>query len=199
VLEEFLVSEPALESLFSDPRIEEAAFELLISDRRVDEFALEPLIGQLLEHDAEAIEYGGGGPQLLVAERCEHLAELCLVASTTVLDEGAAAFGQGREDDTSVALGSGPVDQPRGDEPLEHLGHAGRAEVRGVRQIAERQLALVAKAEQQAVLRVGELARAVGLAPAHASKGGNRSLERSRDVLGGVALLALAYAVAKRR
>jgi hypothetical protein len=193
VLEEFIVDE------LSDPLLEEAAFELLISEPGVVESALEPLVGRLLEHVAEPVEYGGGGPQLLVAERVECLTELCLGTGAAVLDELATAVGEGGQDDAPVALGPDPIDQPRGGQSFEHLGDARRAEIRRVREIAERQLALVAKAEQQAVLRVGELARAVGLAPAHPSQGGKRSLERSRDLLGGVALLALAYHVSKRR
>jgi hypothetical protein len=59
-------------------------------------------------------------------------------------------------------------------------------------------MSLVAKAEQQAVLRVGELARSMGLASAESSHRSHRTLERSRDLLGGAALLALAYHVAKR-
>jgi hypothetical protein len=207
-LEEFLVDEPALESLFNEPLVEEAAFALLIGERHVRDAALEPLladtaleplVGKLLEHVAEPVEHGGGGQQVLVAERLQCSTELPFGARTPILDERPAAFGKGGQDDASVALGPDPVDEPRGGEPLEHLGDARRAEVRREREIAERQLTLVAKAEQQAVLRVGELARAVGLTPAHPSKGGKRSLERSRDVLGGVALLALAYHVSKRR
>ncbi len=208
VLEEFLVAEPALESLFNEPLVEEAAFALLIGERHVRdavlepllaETGLEPLVGKLLEHEAELVEHGGGGQQVLVAERRQCSTELRLGARTAILDECPTAFGEGRQDDAPIALGPDPIDQPRGGEPLEHLGDARRAEVRGISEIAERQLTLVAKAEQHAVLRVGELARAVGLTPAHPSKRGNRPLERSRDLLGGIALLALAYHVAKRR
>jgi hypothetical protein len=192
--------EPELEPLLNQPEIEEAAFALLIGEDPVfAESALDSLIGQLLEHDPEPVEYGGGGQQVLVAERVQCVAELRLGARTTVLDEGAAAFGEGREHDAPVATGPDPLHQPGGAEALTHLGHARGTEVGGVGQIAERELALVTEPEQQAVLRVGELAGAVGLAPAHPSQRGNRSLERSRNLLGGVALLALAYHVAKSR
>ncbi len=116
-----------------------------------------------------------------------------------LFDQPTPAVGERGEHDAPVALGTLALDEAGCGEPLQHLGDARRAEVGGLREVAHRQLTLVAKAEQQAVLRVGELARAVGLAPAHPSERGQRTLERSRNLLGGVAVLALAYHVSKRR
>lgn len=157
------------------------------------------LIGDLLEHAAESIEHGSGYHEFVLGEGLECGAEARLEPGPALFDQPTPAVGERGEHYAPVALGTLARDEAGCGEPLQHLGDARRAEVRRVREIAERQLTLVAKAEQQAVLRVGELARAVGLTPAHPSKGGKRSLERSRDVLGGVALLALAYHVSKRR
>jgi hypothetical protein len=165
----------------------------------LDEDRATPLVGDLLEHVAQPVEHGGGGEQLLVAERLECRAQTRIPLCASALHQGAPAVGEGGQHDPAIAIGPRPLDQPGGLESFQHLGDARRAEVRSARQLADRHLRLLAKAEQQAVLRVGEFARAAGLAPAHPSERGHRSLERSRDLLGGIALLALAYGVAKRR
>jgi hypothetical protein len=158
-----------------------------------------PLVGDLLEEVAQPLEHRGRYHEFVLAEALQCSAEPRLEARAPLLDEPAPAVGEGGEHHAPVAVGAVALDEPGQCEPFEHFGHARRAQIGGFREVAERQLTLVAKAEQQAVLRVGELARAVGLAPAHPSQGGQRSLERSRNVLGGVALVALAYHVAKRR
>jgi len=175
--------------------------ELIAIDREpvLEAMIDEPLLGDLLEHVAQPVEHGGGGQQVVFAERLECGAQARLEARTALLDQAAPAIGERGEHHAPVALGTLPLDESGRREPFQHLGDARRAQVGGFGEVAHRHLTLVAKAEQQAVLRVGELARAVGLAPAHPSQGGQRSLERSRNLLGGVAVLALAYHVTKRR
>jgi hypothetical protein len=158
----------------------------------------ESLLRDLIEHVAEPVEHSNGYHEFVLTEGLEGGAEPRLEARAPLLDEEAPVVGERRQHDAPVAIGALPLDQPRCREPFEHLGDARRTQIRGIREVAERHLTLVSKAEQQAVLRVGELARAVGLAPAHAPQGGQRSLERSRHLLGGVAVLALAYHVSKR-
>jgi len=157
-----------------------------------------PLVGDLLEHVAEPVEHSSGYHEFVFAEGLECGAEPRLEPGPAFLDEPSPIVGERGEHDAPVAIGALALDETGGREPLEHLGDARRAEVGGNREVAQRQPTLVAKAEQQAVLRVGELARAVGLTPAHSSQRGQRTLERSRNLLGGVALLALAYHVSKR-
>lgn len=166
--------------------------------------ALEPVIEEprfrdLLEHVAEPVEHGSGYHEFVLAEGLECGAQARLEASAPLLDEHAPVVGERREHHAPVAVGALPIDEARRREPFQHLGDARRAQIRGIREVAERHLTLVSKAEQQAVLCVGELARVVGLAPAHAAQGGQRPLERSRHLLGGVAVLALAYHVSRRR
>jgi len=159
----------------------------------------EPLICDLLEHVAKPVEHGSGYHEFVLAEGLECRAQARLEARAPLLDEDAPVVGQRREHDAPVAVGALPLDEPRHREPFQHLGGARRAQIRGIREVAERHLTLVSKAEKQAVLRVGELARTMGLAPAQPSYRGHRALERSSHVLGGVAVLALAYHVSKRR
>jgi hypothetical protein len=175
--------------------------ELIAMDRTpaLDGPIDQPLLRDLVEHVAQPVEHGGGGHQVVFAERLECGAQAGLEARTALLDQPAPAVGERGEHDAPVAVRTPAFDEPGRRESFEHLGDAGRAQVGGIREAAHRHLTLVAKAEQQAVLRVGELARGVGLAPAHPSQGGQRSLERSRHLLGGVAVLALAYHVSKRR
>jgi hypothetical protein len=159
----------------------------------------EPLVSDLLEHIAEPIEHSSGYHEFVLAEGLECGPEERLEACAPLLDEDPPVVGQRCENHAPVTVGALPIDQPRCCEPLEHLGDARRTQIRGIREVAERHLTLVSKAEQQAVLRVGELARTVGLAPAEPSHRSHRALERTSHVLGGVAVLALAYHVSKRR
>jgi hypothetical protein len=157
-----------------------------------------PLLGNLLEQRAEPLEHRGGYHEFVLPERLQGGAEPRLEARAPLLDQPAPAVGERGEDHASVALGAVTLDEAAGREPFEHLGDARRAQIGGNGEIAHRHLSLIAKAEEQAVLRIGELARTVRLAPAQPAHRGHRTLERSRDLLGGVALLALAYHVAKR-
>jgi hypothetical protein len=159
----------------------------------------EPLLGDLVEQVAQPVEHGGGDEQISFAEPLHCGAEARFEPRAALFDESTTVLGERREHHAPVAVGAVAFDEAGRGEPLEHLGHAGRAQVGGVREVAHRHLTLVAKAEQQAVLRVGELARTVGLATAQPSHRGHRALERSGHVLGGVALLALAYHVSRRR
>jgi len=159
----------------------------------------DPLLRDLVEQVAQAVEHGGGDEQISLAEPFHRGAEARFEPGTALLDEFATALGERGEHYAPIAVGAVALDEARPGEPFEHLGDARRAQVGGVREVAHRHLTLVAQAEQQAVLRVGELARTVGLATAQPSHRGHRALERSGHVLGGVALLALAYHVSRRR
>ena len=156
------------------------------------------LVGDLLEEIAQPVEHGGGYHEFVLAEGLQGGAEPRLEARPALLDQPAPAVGERREHDAPVAVGALALDEAGGQESFQHLGHARRAQVGRIREVAHRHLSLVAKAEQQAVLRVGDLARSVGLASAQPSHRRHRALERSRDLLGGAALLALAYHVARR-
>lgn len=157
-----------------------------------------PLLGDLLEHVPETLEHRSGYHEFAFAEGLECGPEAGLEASSALLDETAPAVGERGEHHAPIAVGAVALDQSGCRQPVQHLGDAGRTQIGGERQVANRHLTLVAKAEQQAVLRVGKFARSMRLPSAQPSHGGHRALERSRNVLGGVALLALAYHVAKR-
>jgi hypothetical protein len=157
-----------------------------------------PLLSDLLEQPAQPLEHRGGHHEFVLAEGLQCGAEARLEPCAPFLDEPAPAVGERREDHAPVPVGALPLDKTRSREAFEHLGHARRAQIGGIGEVAHRHLTLVAKAEEQAVLRVGELARAVRLTSPQPAHGGHRALERSRDLLGGVALLALAYHVARR-
>jgi hypothetical protein len=157
-----------------------------------------PLVGELLEEDAQTVEHGGGDEQIVFAELLECRPEARFEPGAALLDEPTTVLGERCEHDAPVLIGAAALHEPSRREPFQHLGDARRTQLGGLREVAERHLSLVAKAEQQAVLRVGELARTVGLAPAQPSHRGHRALERSSHVLGGVALVALAVHVAKR-
>jgi hypothetical protein len=158
----------------------------------------EPLIGELLEEVAQPVEHRGGDEQIVFAEPLHCGPEARFEPCAALLDEATTVLGERGEDDAPVAVGAVAFHEPSRREPFQHLGYARRAQVGGLREVAHRHLSLVAKAEEQAVLRVGELARTVGLAPAQPSHRAHRALERSGHVLGGVALAALAYHVCKR-
>jgi hypothetical protein len=160
---------------------------------------LVPLVADLLEEVAQPLEHAGGYHEFVLAEGLQCGAEAGLEASPALLDETASALGERGEHDAPVAVGAVPIDQTGPSEPFQHFGHTRRTQVRSLRELANRHLTLVAKAEEQAVLRVSELARSVGLAPAQPAHRGHRALERPGHLLGGVALVALAYTVAKRR
>jgi hypothetical protein len=157
-----------------------------------------PLVSDLLEQPAQPVEHRGGHHEFVLAEGLQGGAEPRLEARPPLLDEPAPTIGERGENHPAVAVGPLALDEPGRGEPLQHLGHARWAQIGGIREVARRHLTLVAKAEQQAVLRVAELARTVGFAPAHPPHRGHRALERSGDLLGGVALLALSYHAAKR-
>jgi hypothetical protein len=158
-----------------------------------------PLISDLLKEVAEPVEHSRGDEQISVTEPVHCGAEARLEPRPPLFDEPTTVVGERCEHHAPVLVGAVAFHEPGAREPVQHLGHAGGAQVGGVREVAHRHLTFVAKAEQQAVLRVGEFARTVGLAPAQPSHRGHRALERSSHVLGGVALLALAYHVSKRR
>jgi hypothetical protein len=162
------------------------------------ELGASSLVGDVLEQAAQPLEHRGGYHEFVFAEGLEGSPEERLEASTPLLDEPAAAVGERGEDDAPIAVGAVALDQPGCRQPVEHLGDAGRAQLGSTGEIADRHLSLVAQAEQQPVLGVGELTRPVHLAAAQPAHGGHRAFERSCHLLGGVALLALAYHVAKR-
>lgn len=160
-----------------------------------------PLVGDLLEQITQTIEHGRGHHEFVLAEALQCGSEAGLEASAPLLDQRKPAVGERGEHDAPVAVGALSLDQTGRSETFKHLGHAGRTQVSGLGEVAHGHLASVAQAEQQPVLRVGEAARArvAGLAPAKPADRRHRALERSGHVLGGVALLALAYHAAKRR
>ena len=176
-----------LETLIEIDR--EAALEPLIE---------RPLIGEPLEEAAQTVEHGGGDEQILFAELLDCRPKERFEPCAALLDEPTTVLGERCEYDAPVLVGAAALHEPSCREPFQHLGDARRTQLGGLREVAERHLSVVAKAEQQAVLRVGELARTVCLAPAQPSHRGHRALERSSHVLGGVALAALAFHVAKR-
>ena len=169
-----------------------------VLDAMVDE-PLMPLVADLLEEVAQPLEHASGYHEFVLAEGLQGGAEAGLESSPALLDETASAHGERGEHDAPIALGALAGNEAGISESFQHLGNARRAQVRSLREVANRHLTRVAKAEEQAVLRVGELARAAGLAPAQPAHRGHRALERPGHLLGGVALAALAYAVAKRR
>jgi hypothetical protein len=171
--------QPALETLIGEPLV--------------------PLVADLLEEVAQPLEHGGRCHEFVLAEGLQCGAQAGLEASPARLDEPAAILGEGSEHDAPIALGPHARHQTGGGEPLEHLGDACGTQVRGEGQVADRHLGVIAKAEEQAVLRIGELTRPAGLAPAQPTHRRHRPLERPGHLLGGVAVLALAYAVARRR
>jgi len=158
----------------------------------------EPLLRNLVEHVAQPVENVGRDEEVLFAERLECGPQAGLETRAALLDQYAATVGERGQHHAPVAVGAVPLNQAGRREPFEHLRDARRTQVGGDREVADRHLTLVPKAEQKAVLRVGEFARTVGLASAQPSHRGHRTLERSGQVLGGVALLALAYHVSKR-
>jgi hypothetical protein len=175
----------------------EAAFDLIIGGGDLAEDM--SLVGDVLEQIAQPLEHDGSHHEFLLAEGLQCGAEAGLEASPPLLDQTAPAIGQRGVHDAPVPLGTPALHEAGRGESFQHLSHARRAQVRSLREVANRHLTLVAKAEEQAVLRVGELARSVGLAPAKPAHRGHRTLERPGHLLGGVALVALAYHVAKRR
>ena len=156
------------------------------------------LVGDVLEETAKPLEHRSGHHEFVLAEGLQCSAEARLEASAPLLDQSAPAVGERGEHHAPISLRALPLDESLCRQSFEHLGDARRAEIGGTREVANRHLAVVAKTEQQAVLRVGELARSMRLASAQPSHGGHRALERSRNLLGGVALVAFAYHVAKR-
>ena len=163
----------------------------------LDAVLAEPLLCDLVEHRAEAVEHGSGYHEFVLAEGLEGGAQARLEARAPLLDKHAPIVGERREHDAPVAVGTLPLDEPRRRESFEHLGDARRAQIRDFREVAQRHLTLVSKAEQQAVLGVGELARTVGFAPTQPSHRGHSALERTSQVLARVAPLARAC-VSKR-
>jgi hypothetical protein len=166
---------------------------------RLIDHPLVPLVGDLLEEVAQPLEHGGSHHEFVLAEALQCSAEARLEVRTTLLDQSAPAPGEGGQHHAPVAIGAPSLDEAGGGQSFQHLGHARSAQVGGHRELPHRHLTLVAKAEQQAVLRVGELARAAGLAAAQPAHRGHRALERPGHLLGGVAILALAYHVTRRR
>jgi hypothetical protein len=189
-------------SRYRNRRWDDAAHERMISllDRliAIGASAFDALLGELVEEPAESVEHGGGGAQLFFAEFAESGPEAGLEPDSAFLDEGASPFGEGGEDHTPVLVGAGALHEAVVDEPVEHFGHTGWPQIGGDGELAGGHLFAVAQAEEQAELRVAELARAVDLTPAHAPKRGHRALERSAQFLGAAALIALAYDARRR-
>jgi hypothetical protein len=149
----------------------------------------ESLIRDFVEHPPEAIEDGGGGGELLIAELGEGRAEPGLHASAPLLDESASAVGQLGQHHAAVALGAGAGHQPHGGETLEHLGHACGTQVCRKRQLARGHVAVLPEAEEEPVLCVAEPAGLMGLSSPQPSHRGHGPLERSTELLGRIELV----------
>src|SRR6185312_16587916 len=133
------------------------------------------LSGQLIEEIVEAVEHRCGGGQLLLAELLEGRAPERLVAGAARVHQRLAVLGERGEHHTLVALGALALHEAGGLERLEHLRDRCRRHVRRQSQLAGRHLAAERQPEQQAVLRVAQLARLLRLAalqPPH--RGGHR-------------------------
>jgi hypothetical protein len=157
-----------------------------------------PFVGDLFEEIAQPIEHRGGHHEFILAEGLQCGPEARLEPSAPLLHQLASGAGERGQDDAPVTVRALALDESGCGQPVEHLGDAGRAELGRASDLAHRHPVLVTKAEEQPVLRVGQLARSMRLPSTQPSHGGHRTLERSRNLLGGVALVALAYHVAKR-
>jgi hypothetical protein len=160
--------------------------------------SFEALLGELVEHPRETVEDGGRDEELFIAELGHGGAEAWLESSLAFLDEDASPFGEGGHDYAPVAVGAGALYEAVVDEPVEHFGHAGWPQIGGDGEFSAGHLHAVAQAEEQAELRVTELARPVELTPAHPPKRGHRTLERSAQLLSAAAFVALAYDARRR-
>jgi hypothetical protein len=159
-----------------------------------------PLLGEFVEHPPEPIEDGGGDEQFLVAELGHGGAEPGLELAAPSLDELLSPVGELGEHHAPVLVGAGALHEPGLGESVEHLGHAGGTEVRGVGQLARGETPLLAlpEPEEQSVLSVAEPSGHPDLPAAHPPKSGHRAFERPAELLGGIALLALARHAGRR-
>jgi hypothetical protein len=158
-----------------------------------------PLLGEFVEHPPEAVEDGGREHELLLAELGHGGPEAGLELETLGFDEASAPLGQDGQYHAPVAVGAGALHEAGLGEAVEHFGDAGWAEVGREREFAGgTPLVTLPQAEQQAVLGVAEQPRAPLLAPAHPAKGGHRPFERPAELLGAVALFALACHAGRR-
>jgi hypothetical protein len=154
---------------------------------------VEALLSEFVEHPGDPVEDGRRDEDLLFAELGESSTPAWLEPEATLLDEGASPFGEGGEDYAPVAVGAGALYETVGSESVEHLGDAGWPQIGGDGELAGGHPVAVAQAEEQAVLSVAQLPRPVALAPAHPAHRRKRTLERSAQLVGAVALVALAY------
>jgi hypothetical protein len=154
---------------------------------------VEALLSEFVEHAGDPVEDGRGDEELIFAELGEGTAPAWLEPGATLLDEGPSPFGEAGEDYAPVAVGAGALHEALAGEPVEHLGDAGWPQLGRDGELAGGHLLPVAQAEEQAVLSVAERPRPVAFAPAHPSPRRKRTLERSAQLVGAVALVALAY------
>jgi hypothetical protein len=170
--------------------------ERLIATGRVDS---DLLLGEFVEHCPESVEHGGGEHELLIAELGHGGPEPRLELSSPGFDECVSTVGQVCEHDATVALRARTFDEPRLTEAFEHLGDTRRAQGGGLGELAGGQpLVALPQAEEQAVLGVAEHPASVSLPTPHPPKGGHRAFERSAELLGGIAVLALACHAGRR-
>ena len=160
--------------------------------------SLAALLGELVEHPAQAVEHGGRDQQLSVAELGEGGPEAGLDLSPALFDEHPPVPGERGEDDAPVPLGAEAFDEAAFRQCLEHFGDAGRAEVGCVGELAGRELVAVAQAEEQRVLGIAESAGMARFTASHPAQRRHRTLERSAELLGGIALVALAVHARRR-
>jgi hypothetical protein len=158
-----------------------------------------PLLGEFVEHPPEAVEDLGCEHELLLAELGHGRPEAGLEFGAPGFDEVSASFGQGGQHHAPVAVGAGALHEGRLGETIEHLGDAGWTEVGGVGEFTGGSpLVALPQAEEQAVLGLAEHPGPALLPAAHPAKGGHRPFERPAELLGAVALLALACHAGRR-
>lgn len=158
-----------------------------------------PLLGEFVEHPGQPVENCGGEHELLLAELGHRGSEPGLELDAPGFDEISAALGQGGQDHAPVAVGAGALHEARVGEAVEHLGDAGWTEVGGEGELTGGSaLMAIPQAEQQAVLGVAQQPRPSLFPPAHPAKGGHRPFERPAELLGAVALFALACHAGRR-
>jgi hypothetical protein len=157
-----------------------------------------PLLGEFVEHPAHAVEDGRGGEELFVAELGQRGAEPGLDLTAPGLDEFPPPLGEPGEDDPPVPVGAVALHQAVVGQAVEHLGDAGWAEIGGDGELTGGAVLTLTQAEQQPVLGIAERTPVPSLSPPHAAQRGHRGLERPAELLGGLALLALACHAGRR-
>jgi hypothetical protein len=190
-------------SRYRNRRWDDASHERMVAllDRMIaigSSPAFDALLGELVEHPSEPVEDGGGGQEIVIAELAESSQETWSEPRIPLLHQCPPPFGEGGVHHPPVAVGAAALHETMVGEGVEHLGDAGRPQICRERKLTGGHLLPIAQAEEQRVLSVAELPRPVALAPAHPTHRGHRALERSAQLVGAVALVALACDARRR-